>query len=417
MSSNISSLPQAASMPISQGVFHASLAPRHPNLLQRLAHPILPQGLIWAGLGLCVIAFSFRVHVRVVCFGRLFIDDWFMLATLAILLATDIICQSQIYHIYHLFESGLLQGPDFVSNTQAGLRAFGINVILGYVGIWLIKINFLLFFYRLGNKLRRYLVAWWIVVVLTVACGVVELAIMKLECIFGPILNILKSCNSPSSLEGIYARLKVSCALDIFTDAMIIGFPISILWQIRISLARKIVIAAIFTLVVFTIIVTVIRGSIFGVYEPIDQHSVKGTIWIWFWFAIEFHVSFLIACLVSYRALYANKDKQVHREMAAAPRSRNNERRTMASRLHAMHASLLETCRSLEATHAIASDEPELPVPPQPRLSVDFALFPGPKPQPVARGTCTRSSSRGGVECLTDSSTLGHGSSAMNRAV
>lgn len=76
-------------------------------------------------------------------------------------------------------------------------------------------------------------------------------------------------------------------------QATVIGFPISILWGAGISFGQKIALSGIFALVAFTMIVTIIRGSIFGgAYRPVDGQDMKvmNVSWIWFWFATEFNV-------------------------------------------------------------------------------------------------------------------------------
>ncbi|KAM4060202.1 hypothetical protein HRG_002192 [Hirsutella rhossiliensis] len=337
MSTTASGTLQTTPPLVSQGVFH---------------------GLVWGGFVLCLVAFCFRAYVRIVCFRRLFVDDWLMMGVLVILLAADIVCQLGLGYMYDIADPDHIPGPDFIPNTQSGLREFGASMILSYIGIWLIKLNFLLFFYRLGSRIRRYLITWWVVLVLTIACGAVELGIMQTKCMFGPILYIMTTCNLSSSMEATYTRFKVSCVLDVLTDAMIIGFPIFILWGVRISLGRKIALAGIFALVAFTIIVTIIRGSIFGgVYQSIDEHNLKAmnVSWIWFWFAIEFNVSYIIACLVSFRALFTQRDRkaniQQERKIPATPgtpEALKVRRSGFASRFKSMQNSLLDTCRTLE---------------------------------------------------------------------
>lgn len=71
-------------------------------------------------------------------------------------------------------------------------------------------------------------------------------------------------------------------------------FPIFIMWNTRISLRQKLVLSGIFSLVMFTIAVTIVRGSIFfGVYKSGEDASRKGLdpSWMVFWFFIE-----LIVC-------------------------------------------------------------------------------------------------------------------------
>lgn len=75
---------------------------------------------------------------------------------------------------------------------------------------------------------------------------------------------------------------------------IVIVFPILILWNTKIALRQKLVLSSIFSLVVFTVTVTIIRGSIFGdVYKSAEEANHKGLdpSWMVFWFFIE-----LIVC-------------------------------------------------------------------------------------------------------------------------
>lgn len=75
--------------------------------------------------------------------------------------------------------------------------------------------------------------------------------------------------------------------------AKVICFPIVILWNVRTSLRKKLMLSGIFALVGFTIAVTIVRGSVFGgIYKNLDDSTlqVMNVTWIWFWFNMEFMV-------------------------------------------------------------------------------------------------------------------------------
>ncbi|KAK3335205.1 hypothetical protein B0T19DRAFT_436090 [Cercophora scortea] len=351
--------------------------------------------IIWTGFALCVIAYSARIYVRLVAFGRLLIDDWLMFVALVLLLATAIIGQLVLKYIYTLMEVGngeYLPGPTFLDDTATGLHAFGAASLLWYIGIWIIKLNFLIFFYRLGSKIREYLIFWWIVLVITIGCGALSIGIMQFNCLFGSIGVILTTCNELSSFQKTYTFFKISCIVDVISDALIVCFPVSILWRIRISIRKKIMLSGIFGLVAFTIAVTIVRGSIFGgTFKTIDENNFRAmnVTWIWFWFSVEFMVSFIIACLVSFRTLFTQKD-HAQDDLEARQYQERKKREEVAvravnpaghenngglrGRLRNLHDSLLETCRTIEG-----ADEPDAisPLPdaaPDPdRISVDFS--------------------------------------------
>lgn len=70
-------------------------------------------------------------------------------------------------------------------------------------------------------------------------------------------------------------------------------FPIIILWNVRISLRKKLILSCTFGLVLLTIVVTIVRGSFFnGIFkrfnakEPVNLNPS----WMMFWIFIEFAV-------------------------------------------------------------------------------------------------------------------------------
>jgi hypothetical protein len=69
----------------------------------------------------------------------------------------------------------------------------------------------------------------------------------------------------------------------------VIGFPVWILWGVRISLRKKIALAAIFSLVGFTVVATILRGALLSeVFEQTEKGTKTFNIpWVWFWFHVE----------------------------------------------------------------------------------------------------------------------------------
>ncbi|CZR51357.1 uncharacterized protein PAC_01232 [Phialocephala subalpina] len=179
--------------------------------------------IIWTGFSLCVLAFTVRLYIRYACFHRLLIDDYLMILSLALLLANNIqdqLCLKYIYPLESVSNGLVAPGPDFLDNTRKGIRGFGIASLFTCIGIWLIKLNFIFFFKRLGTQLTAYLVFWWVVLCATVAGGAVSLGLVQYQCLFGPIEDIMTTCSSPPVMEKTYTFFKISCIVDVITDAL-----------------------------------------------------------------------------------------------------------------------------------------------------------------------------------------------------
>jgi hypothetical protein len=68
-------------------------------------------------------------------------------------------------------------------------------------------------------------------------------------------------------------------------------FPIIILWNVRISLRKKLILSCTFGLVALTIAVTIVRGSVFGgTYRKFNANEMTNLNpgWMWFWIFVEF---------------------------------------------------------------------------------------------------------------------------------
>jgi len=92
--------------------------------------------------------------------------------------------------------------------------------MLALVGILAVKINFLLFFKRLGTQITTYLVFWYIVLFITVACGATNFGLIDYKCIFGSYKYIAMTCSKRQSLRRYLDFQIISVVLDVFSDVL-----------------------------------------------------------------------------------------------------------------------------------------------------------------------------------------------------
>jgi hypothetical protein len=162
-----------------------------------------------------------RFCIRFVCFRRLFVEDFVMLVAMAILIAIAVLLQhflGYIYEIQHVQNRLQAPGPSFPNHLPVGLGAIGIIQAIDIVGLWLIKLNFMLLFYRIGYQIRSYLILWWVALVAVVGCGAVNLSLIPYDCDFGSLLHITVSCAMASRVKQIYTRYIVGVVIDVFSD-------------------------------------------------------------------------------------------------------------------------------------------------------------------------------------------------------
>ncbi|KAI1207856.1 uncharacterized protein F4807DRAFT_469071 [Annulohypoxylon truncatum] len=314
-----------------------SLVPKAtaPPLISHVAF----HAIIWTGVSLCVLAFSGRLAIRVICFRRLFPEDYAMLLSLIILVGTAIIIQILVpycYNIKNVHNGYIPLDPQFIEDTVKGLRGHVALMVMNYVGIWLIKISFLIFLFRLGDKVTKYRVLWWIVLAFNIAAGVTAIGIIPFECLLSPVERIV----------------------------------------------AKVVLTALFSLVVFTVLVTIVRGSVFsGAYISIDQPDVQpvNVAWLWFWFSIEYIISFIVACLISFRCLFTQIESDASVREARAPQWCHQappvsrlQPQGLREKARIFRKSMRDTLMTLEGFTRIDSEVFALPSPPTGRLSLNF---------------------------------------------
>ncbi|KAF3771388.1 hypothetical protein M406DRAFT_220852, partial [Cryphonectria parasitica EP155] len=317
------------------------------------------QGINWLFFSLSVIALASRLYIRITVFRKLIAEDFLMLATLCLLIADEALGQrfsATIYWFMGVLNGTKSYGTDltgFLDAASAMLKALGSAIIFFLAALYVIKANFMFFFRRLGSRgSKLFFTLWWIAFGIVMACGVVSLCmgIQTFRCLFNGIVYTLENCESDADQNVYFTYFKVTVALDIITDAIIIAFPIWILWGVQISTRKKVALGAIFSLVGLTIVATILRGAILtSVFEESEAGKTINIPWIWFWFHIELCISVIVACLVSFRSLFMHNREQVSGEAqrrAAALRRRRNL--GLRGQFKYWQDSVFDACRTLE---------------------------------------------------------------------
>jgi hypothetical protein len=178
------------------------------------------------GVALCTLGFSLRAYIRIACFRHLLPEDYLMLLSLVILIGFSIMTQihlADIYFLNHLLRGYIPPGISFVeivTRASTALKTEGASLVLFVIGIDLIKLNFLVFFYRIGNRIQTYLVLWWVGFVLVLGCGVIGLGIIPYHCVMDDPVTIFANCRSGAFEKYQSDVNKASVAIDVISDAV-----------------------------------------------------------------------------------------------------------------------------------------------------------------------------------------------------
>lgn len=370
------------------------------------------------------VTFAIRAYVRLVCFGHLLLEDWFVAGALAIYLTVAVLMHvllPGLYNMIHAEAGTYIPGPTFLDDTVYALRLSGVANILTYVGLWLIKASFLVLFYRLGHQIRRYLYVWWVFTVAIVACGAVSIGLSNYDCEFADVNTLTSTCLQNSSVSWTFFTEIATATLDVVSDLLLIVFPVWILARTTLSLRQKIVFSAVFCLVGLTVATTIVRGTFSKIVGQHPAYAAAEAIPWTLWFFVEYttcefplslpglraeaqhHLAiritefvtsklikrvynttaFLVACAISFRSLFVQQRNKFSeaakmvRQRQSPPTSRE-EGRTRRY-LRRLHMSFLSTAHLLEGT-AYGHETWHLPQPASGTMTVDFSRDEGWRP-------------------------------------
>lgn len=233
-----SPFPKIAPPRFSKGVFLV-------KSLIRVAGAILTasKAIQWTGVVLSLSFMIFRVYVRLRLFRRLFPDDGFVVAAWLFYVALGIIFQTQVNSMWIAIDAGSNRQEQLSSVYMERVNSFvHLQIgtwVLSFTALWLVKFSFLLFFRKLGNRVRRQRILWWAVIGFTSASYVVCISLGAFKCSITADANALGirwyqlSCRQSLTYRIIVhctiisleskagsLRLEVTTALDIITDAL-----------------------------------------------------------------------------------------------------------------------------------------------------------------------------------------------------
>ncbi|KAF7871967.1 uncharacterized protein EAF02_009072 [Botrytis sinoallii] len=248
-------------------------------------------GVTWGCTAISLLFVTFRIFVRIRTFGRLSPDDFCVIMAWLLLLCCAIICQKisrDMYEMLGVLNGVLLPPPEgFEKHAERFLRGSAVVYVLYYCTLRLIKISFLLFFGRLLENVDSYVWPRSIVAVVVFASWMICIGTIPYSCLVPSFERISATCLSRFAIRIQRFTLGFGCGLDVLTDAMILAIHISMLWTVRLSRKRKLALAGIFSLVIITIIFSIVRQSVS---------------------LVEQTVAIIIACLASFRSLFARND-------------------------------------------------------------------------------------------------------------
>ena len=123
----------------------------------------------------------------------LYADDNLVILAWVMLLGSSIMWQintPMLYEQYAVRSGHKLPTPDFMEWYHAFIKTTVVYTLPFYSCLWTVKLSFLIFFRRLGVKVTRQRVWWWVVLVLVVGSWVDCVADLDYQCTLGSMKTI-----------------------------------------------------------------------------------------------------------------------------------------------------------------------------------------------------------------------------------
>lgn len=128
----------------------------------------------------------FRIFVRVKSFRRIYADDVLVLIAWLIFLTSTVIWQSQqttMYRQFAIASGTVIPTPKQLAAEATLLHSKVATGSIYYTSLWIVKLSFLVFFRRLGQRVRGQKIWWWCVAGFTVATWATCIGTIAFKCL------------------------------------------------------------------------------------------------------------------------------------------------------------------------------------------------------------------------------------------
>lgn len=142
--------------------------------------------MLWSGTAVSLSFVAFRIFVRIKSFRRIYAADALVLIAWLMFLASAVIWQSQqtaMYEQFALSTGNVIPTPEQLAAERTFLRSEVATISMYYTSLWIVKLSFLVFFRRLGQKVRGQRIWWWCVTGFTIATWATCIGSMDFKCL------------------------------------------------------------------------------------------------------------------------------------------------------------------------------------------------------------------------------------------
>ncbi|KAI4195499.1 MAG: hypothetical protein LQ350_007166 [Teloschistes chrysophthalmus] len=237
--------------------------------------PASLETIVWLVVAIAILFAFLRFIIRLYALRKLLEDDVAVMFALLLLLSLAIMYRYATPIMFELNDIATGKEkltPDFISRAAVFLKLQFAIIVLFWTTIWVVKISFLIFYRTLFSGLPDHM--------------------------FG-------ACETPRDIHYSNACLYVAAAGDVASDIMSKSSDPQQGIELMISVKEKFALGAIFSVGVIKITFAIIRVVKIGASS---QHV--NPIWLALWSMIEASVAVVVACLPSFKVLFARGRRQ-----------------------------------------------------------------------------------------------------------
>ncbi|KAL8644792.1 MAG: hypothetical protein Q9210_007070 [Variospora velana] len=276
--------------------------------------------VIWLVVSIAIFFTLFRFTVRLYALRKLLADDIAVAAALGLLLSLAIMYK---YAIPPMFEVvAVAEGREAFTTALLGRAAVYLKlqfaiIVLFWSTIWTVKVSFLTFYRSLFARLPEHMRGWWLAVGFAVVTYLLCWGFQLGSCVPIPNYFILGACETPRDIRYSNASLYVAAAGDIASDLMIMALGLRPLQKLQINRREKVALGAMFSVGFIKILFAVVRVVKIGGMSATHVNPI----WLALWSMIEASVAVVVACLPSFRVLFAHGRRQSELQKAVSLKS------------------------------------------------------------------------------------------------
>lgn len=185
------------------------------------------QGIIWGVEALACMLLAVRITSRLRSQRRLFWDDGFIIFAFILTLITAALWQWAAPTMYWTLQISegtreiSISFDDYFENLKLWLRVTFLAAIFFYASLTAVKMSFLLFFRRLGDRVYGFNWFWWPIFLFVLSTWVIGIgtSAKEAECELPKSLEVLfDGCQASAFTSFDAAVIKAMCVLDVMSD-------------------------------------------------------------------------------------------------------------------------------------------------------------------------------------------------------